>query len=113
MLKQARVRRQKRIRSKIEGTKESPRVSVYRSNKYIYAQAIDDIIGRTLVSVSESELKDKSGKRVEKAKKLGVLMAEKIKKAKIEKIIFDKGSFKYHGRVEAFATGLREGGVKF
>ena len=113
MLNKARVKRQKRVRSKIEGTKDIPRVSIFRSNKYIYAQAIDDRNGKTLVSVAESELKGNAGKKVEKARQLGTIMASKIKKIKSEKIVFDRGSFKYHGRVEAFAQGLREGGIKF
>lgn len=113
MLIKARIKRQKRVRSKIEGTKDAPRVSVFRSNKYIYAQAIDDQNGKTLASVSESEFKESSKKKVEKAKELGMIMAAKIKKVKVEKIVFDRGSFKYHGRVEAFAQGLREGGIKF
>lgn len=111
MFKPSRIRRQKRIRAKIRGTENAPRLSVFRSNKYLYAQAIDDQKGITLVSVSEKEIKE--GKtRIERSKALGNLLASKLKK-KTEKIVFDKGSFKYHGRVKAFAEGLREGGLKF
>lgn len=112
MLKENRLKRQKRIRMKIRGTKDKPRLSVFRSNKYIYAQAIDDIDGKTLVSVSGREVKEGKTK-AEKSKALGVLLASKLKKNKKEKIVFDKGAFKYHGRVKAFAEGLREGGVNF
>lgn len=113
MLKQSRIKRQKRIRSKINGTKNMPRLSVYRSNKYIYAQAIDDEKNETIASISEKDLKDKVGTKTERAKSLGILLSEKLKKSKTEKIIFDKGGFRYHGRVKALAEGLREGGIKF
>jgi len=112
MLKASRIRRQKRIRAKIRGTDSKPRLSVFRSNKYIYAQAIDDQSGKTLASVSEREIKEGKTK-TEKSKILGALMSTKLKKKKKNAIIFDKGSFKYHGRVKAFAEGLREGGLKF
>lgn len=120
MLK-SRIKRQKRVRAKIKGTDGLPRLSVFRSNKYIYAQAIDDLNGKTLASVSEKEIKQslrsndlEEGKtKTEKSKILGSLMASKLKKKKKEAIIFDRGSFKYHGRVKAFAEGLREGGLKF
>ncbi len=112
MLKADRLKRQKRVRMKIKGTNNKPRLSVFRSNKFIYAQAIDDLGGKTLVSVSEREVKEGKTK-VEKSKALGLLLASKLKKQKNEKIIFDKGAFKYHGRVKAFAEGLREGGIQF
>lgn len=112
MLKASRIRRQKRIRAKIRGTDNMPRLSVFRSNKYIYAQAIDDQNGKTLVSVSEKEIKEGKTK-TEKSKILGLLMSTKLKKKKKDAIVFDKGSFRYHGRVKAFAEGLREGGLKF
>lgn len=113
MLKQSRIKRQRRTRSKLEGNKSMPRLSVFRSNKYIFAQAIDDQDNKTIAAVSEKELKEKTGTKSERAKKLGTILAEKLKKAKTEKIIFDRGSFRYHGRVKAFAEGLREGGLKF
>lgn len=113
MLKISRIKRQKRIRAKIRGNGQSPRVSIFRSNKFIYAQAINDESAKTLASVSESELKEKTGKKLDRAKALGLLLSEKLKKEKLTKIIFDRGSFRYHGRVEAFAQGLREGGITF
>lgn len=121
MLKASRLKRQRRVRTKIRGSENVPRLSVFRSNKYIYAQAIDDQTGKTIVSVSEKELKQslrskdvKLGKtRTEKSKALGVVLASKLRKKRKEKIIFDRGGFKYHGRVKAFAEGLREGGLKF
>jgi len=97
----------------MEGTKSMPRLSVHRSNKYIFAQAIDDERNETIVAVSEKDLKERTGTKSEKAKKLGIVMAEKLKKVKAGKIIFDRGSFRYHGRVKALAEGLREGGIKF
>lgn len=113
MLREARVRRQKKIRAKINGTALRPRLSVYRSNRYTFAQAIDDNKNETIASVSELELKETKGTKTDKAKRLGIAMAEKLKKRKIEELIFDRGSFKYHGRVKALAEGLREGGIKF
>lgn len=113
MLKADRIKRQKRVREKVRGDKNSPRLSVFRSNRYTYAQAIDDSKGETLASVSEKDLKEKTGVKIERAKKLGALMSSKLKKLKISKIIFDRGAFKYHGRVKAFAEGLREGDMKF
>lgn len=97
----------------MDGTKDMPRLSVHRSNKYIFAQAIDDEKNETIAAVSEKDLKEKTGTKSERAKRLGVVMAEKLKKTKAEKIIFDRGSFRYHGRVKALAEGLREGGIKF
>lgn len=112
MLKTKRLQRQKRIRAKIHGTKEMPRLSVFRSNKFLYAQAIDDENAKTVTYVSERELKEKKT-HVDNSKVLGILLAEKLKKLKIKGVIFDKGAFKYHGRVKAFAEGAREGGLKF
>lgn len=113
--KELRIRRHKRIRSKIFGTANKPRVCVFISNKHLYAQAIDDNKGKTLVSISDFELakgKQKESKMVI-AKKLGLMLSEKLKKIKIQKIVFDRGGFKYHGRVKNIADGLREGGIKF
>jgi len=99
-----RIRRHKKVRAKIKGTNKVPRLCVFRSNKYIYAQLIDDETGKTLASVS-SELKkaDKAGKDI--SKKAGDL--------KVEKVVFDRGGYKYHGRVKALAESAREGGLKF
>lgn len=112
MLKAKRIKKQKRVRAKIRGSKDLPRISVYRSNKYIYAQAIDDLSEKTLESVSENEIKEGKTK-TERAKLLGLLLAKKLIKGKKDKILFDRGSFRYHGRVKSFADGLREGGLKF
>lgn len=112
MLKTKRLQRQKRVRAKIHGTKEMPRLSVFRSNKFLYAQAIDDENAKTIAYVSEKDLKEKKT-HVDNSKSLGILLAEKLKKLKIEGVVFDKGAFKYHGRVKAFAEGAREGGLKF
>ena len=98
--------------------KSLPRLSVFRSNKYIFAQVIDDRVGKTLVAASEKELgkaPQNLGKmtKTERAKKVGYLLAKKSKRKKIDKVVFDRGSFKYHGRVKALAQGAREGGLEF
>ena len=110
----ARIKRHKRVRSKISGTPECPRLCVFRSAKHIYAQVIDDVSGKTLVSASTVE-KDFGvyGGNKDAAKKVGVLVAERALKAKIENVVFDRGGFVYHGRVQALAEGAREGGLKF
>ena len=116
-LKKKKIRRQKikmGIRKKIKGTSENPRLSVYRSNNEIYAQLIDDVDGKTIVAASSLQKDfDKKGKtNLEIAKLVGSLLAEKAKNAKIEKAIFDRNGFLYHGRVKALADGVREGGLK-
>lgn len=98
------------MRAKI---KDKIRLSVFRSNKYISAQVIDDNKGVTLLSVSEKEIKKDGKTKTERAKNLGLLLAKKSKNKKIEKVVFDRGRFKYHGRVKALAEGAREGGLKF
>ena len=110
----ARIKRHKRVRSKISGTPECPRLCVFRSAKHIYAQVIDDVSGKTLVSASSLE-KDFGvyGGNKDAAKKVGVLVAERALKAKIESVVFDRGGFVYHGRVQALAEGAREGGLNF
>lgn len=105
--------RQKRIRSKVKLNVERPRLSVFRSNRFIYAQIIDDVKGKTLLGVSEKNLSKLSGKRIEKSKELGIALAKKALAKKINEVVFDKGSYKYHGRVKALAEGAREGGLKF
>ncbi|MBI2103444.1 50S ribosomal protein L18 [Candidatus Woesebacteria bacterium] len=105
------TKRKVRIRSKIVGTKSRPRLSVYRSSKYIYAQLIDDAAGTTLVSASDQELgKVDSAAR---AGAVGELLAKKAKAKKISKAIFDRGAYKYHGQVKNLAEGARKGGLKF
>lgn len=94
--------------------KRGYRISVYRSSKRIYAQIIDDLKGKTIVSVTEKEIKsDNKMTKIDKAKMIGSLLAQKAKKVKIDKIVFDRGKYRYHGRVKALADGAREGGLKF
>ena len=109
----ARKRRHDRVRNKISGTKVAPRLNVFRSNKAIYAQVIDDVKKTTLVSSSTLELKIKNGGNIEAAKAVGKDIAEKCKKAKITKVVFDRGGFLYHGRVAALADAAREAGLEF
>jgi len=124
-----RQRKHRRVRAKISGTKSVPRLCVFRSNKHIYAQLIDDEKGHTLVACSDLEIKNK--KITEKTKKqaenkkihngrkcllafeTGKLTAEKAKKKNIKKVVFDRGGYRYHGRVKALAEGAREGGLEF
>lgn len=106
-------KRQTRIRAKISGTAETPRLSVHRTNAFMYAQLIDDAKAVTVLSVSEKELGKVTGTKTEKAKAVGVLLAKKAGDKKIKKAVFDKGSFRYHGRVKALAEGAREGGLQF
>ncbi len=106
-------RRHKRVRGKISGTADRPRLSVFRSNKNIYAQLVDDEKGKILVSIKKSEVKSKKMKKSEIAKELGVLIAKKAVEQNIKKAVFDRGGYKYHGRVKALAEGAREGGLEF
>lgn len=110
---QSRQRIHLRVRKKISGTPERPRLSVYRSNKAIYCQIIDDSKGHTLVAASSAENGKTSGNKTEQAKSVGQLIAEKAKSAGIETVVFDRGGYLYHGRVKALAEGAREGGLKF
>jgi large subunit ribosomal protein L18 len=105
-------RRHARVRMKISGLPGKPRLSVFRSNRSFFAQLIDDTAGKTLVSVSGKEINNKATK-TEQAGELGKILAEKALKNKIVNVVFDKGSYKFHGRVKAFAEGAREGGLKF
>lgn len=108
------ISRQKRVRSKTKGTSEKPRLSVFRSNKSIYAQVIDDKKHTTIVGAWQGEISAKeNSKKIEKARQLGALIAKKALSKKISKVVFDRGSYKYHGRVKAVAEGAREGGLKF
>jgi large subunit ribosomal protein L18 len=110
---QARLRRRRRVRAKIRGTAERPRLSVFRSNKGVQAQIIDDVAGHTLAAVSWTEGDLKSLKSMEQAKRAGELLAERAKSAGVETVIFDRGGYRYHGRVKALADGARESGLKF
>ena len=111
--REARIRRHVRVRKNISGTSEIPRLNVFRSNKAIYAQVIDDSKGVTLVSSSSLELKLQNGGNIEAAQKVGKDIAEKCKKAKLNKVVFDRGGFLYHGRVAALAESAREAGLEF
>jgi large subunit ribosomal protein L18 len=110
---QMRTARKRRIRAKISGTAKIPRLNVYRSLKHLFAQLIDDTAGKTLVSASDFEIKAKKGKKSDKAKEVGLLIAKKALDKKISEVVFDRAGFKYHGRVKAVADGAREGGLKF
>lgn len=107
--------RHERVRAKVSGTSETPRLNVFRSNSNIFAQIIDDEKGITLVSASsiDKELKLENGSNIEAAKKVGELVAKRAKKAKITKVTFDRGGYLYHGRVEALAEAARENGLEF
>jgi large subunit ribosomal protein L18 len=108
---QRRLRRRRRVRAKIHGTAERPRISVFRSNRGIFAQLIDDDAGRTLAAVNWTEADLRSLKPIEQAKRVGELLAERAKAAGIETAVFDRGGYQYHGRVQALADGAREGGL--
>ena len=107
-----RDRIQKGIRQKISGTPERPRLSVFKSNKNIYAQLIDDIKGHTIAAASSRELEVPNA-TVETSKSVGTRLAEKAKEAGVQEVVFDRGGYKYHGQVKALAEGAREGGLKF
>ena len=109
----ARIRRHKRVRKTITGTKEVPRLNVFRSNNGIYVQVIDDVTGTTLASSSNLELKIKNGGNIEAAKAVGKDIALKCQKLNIKKIVFDRGGYAYHGRVAALADAARSAGLEF
>jgi large subunit ribosomal protein L18 len=106
-----RLKRRRRVRAKVSGTAERPRISVFRSNRGISAQLVDDVAGHTLAAVSwtEAPLRDKAP--MEQADEAGKLLAERAKAAGVERAVFDRGGYQYHGRVKAFAEGVREGGL--
>ena len=110
---QKRLRRRRRVRAKVRGSAERPRLSVYRSNRGVFAQLIDDDAGKTLASVSWTESDLKGLDRMEQAKKAGEALAKRASDAKIETCIFDRGGYRFHGRVKALAEGAREAGLKF
>lgn len=109
----SRVRRHARVRRKVSGTAECPRLCVYRSNKNIEAQLIDDVNGVTLVSSSSMSLKLENGSNIEAAAKVGADIASKAKAKNIAKVVFDRSGYIYHGRVKALADAAREGGLEF
>jgi large subunit ribosomal protein L18 len=108
-----RIKRHASIRAKIIGSAEKPRLCVFRSNSHIYAQLIDDNTGKTIVSVKDTELNSKKKNKATLAKEVGVLLAQKAIEKKIKETVFDRGGYRYHGRVKALAEGAREGGLKF
>jgi large subunit ribosomal protein L18 len=108
---QARLKRRRRVRAKVVGTAERPRISVFRSNRGIQAQLIDDLAGNTLAAVAWTESDLRSLKPMEQAGKAGELLAERAKAAGVQSAVFDRGGYRYHGRVKAFAEGVREGGL--
>jgi large subunit ribosomal protein L18 len=108
-----RLRRRRRVRAKVHGTAETPRISVFRSNRGVFAQLIDDEAGRTLAAVQWTEAELRSLKPMEQAKKAGELLAERAQAAGVTSAVFDRGGYQYHGRVAALAEGAREGGLNF
>jgi large subunit ribosomal protein L18 len=111
--RQQRLRRRRRVRARVVGGAERPRLSVYRSNRGVFAQLVDDRAGRTLASVNWTEPELRKLSASEQAKRAGELLAERAKKAGIESCVFDRGGYKFHGRVKALAEGAREKGLKF
>jgi large subunit ribosomal protein L18 len=110
---QARLRRRRRVRAKIRGSAERPRLSVFRSNRGIGAQLIDDVNGHTVAAVNWTESDLKSLGRMDQAKRAGELLAERAKEAGVETCVFDRGGYRFHGKVRALADGAREGGLRF
>ena len=108
-----RLKRRRRVRAKITGTAERPRISVFRSNRGVFAQLIDDASGRTLAAVNWTEDDLKTLPRMEQATRAGALLAERAKAAGVETCVFDRGGYRYHGRVKALAEGAREAGLTF
>jgi large subunit ribosomal protein L18 len=108
-----RLKRRRRVRSKVHGTAERPRISVFRSNRGVFAQLIDDDAGRTIAAVQWTEADLRSLKPMEQANEAGKLLASRAKAAGIDTAVFDRGGYQYHGRVKALAEGAREGGLKF
>ena len=112
--RQKRMVRHCRIRAKVKGTSQRPRLSVFRSSKHIYGQLIDDEKHQTLASVSDAEIKkNKNLKKADLAKEAGKILAKKASELKIKKAVFDRGGYKFHGRIKELAQGAREGGLEF
>jgi large subunit ribosomal protein L18 len=110
---QQRLRRRRRVRARIRGSAERPRLSVYRSNRGISAQLIDDAAGKTLVAVNWTEPELRELERMEQAKRAGELIAKRASEAGIETCVFDRSGYRYHGHVKTLADGAREGGLRF
>lgn len=111
--REARMRRHRRVRGKVNGSSERPRLAVFRSNRGVFAQVIDDATGKTLAGASWVGLKSFKGDKSAQAREVGKAVAAAAKKAGIETVVFDRGGYLYHGRVKALAEGAREGGLKF
>ena len=111
--REARLRRHRRVRGKVSGTAERPRLHVYRSNRGIFAQLVDDGTGKTIAGASWVGLKGFKGDKTEQAHEVGKTIAAAAKKAGVESVVFDRGGYLYHGRVKALAEGAREGGLIF
>ena len=108
-----RLKRRRRVRAKVHGTAERPRVSVFRSNRGIFVQLVDDVAGRTLAAVNWTEGDLRSLKPMDQARRAGELLAERAKAAGVDTAVFDRGGYRYHGRVKALAEGARDGGLNF
>ncbi len=114
--RELRLRRHNRVRRRVAGSTQRPRLAVFRSNIHIYAQVIDDSTGHTLVAASTVEKalgEQVTGTKVEQAKAIGAVIAERARAAGVTKVVFDRGGFKYHGRIQALANAAREGGLEF
>ena len=110
---QRRLKRRRRVRAKVRGSAERPRISVFRSNRGISAQLIDDDAGRTIVAVNWTEPELRALRPGDQARRVGALLAERAKSAGVDVAVFDRGGYQYHGRVQALAEGAREGGLAF
>ena len=112
---ESRIRRHRRVRKKVRGTAARPRLTVFRSSKHVYAQLVDDAAGRTIASASTIEVGERAGatSTVDAAKAVGRRLGERAKAAGIEAVVFDRGGFRYHGRVAGVADGARDAGLKF
>ena len=110
---EARLRRHRRVRGKVSGSPERPRLAVFRSNRGVFAQVIDDSTGKTIVGASWLGLKGFKGDKSAQAREVGKAVSEAARKAGVEAVVFDRGGYLYHGRVKALAEGAREGGLKF
>jgi large subunit ribosomal protein L18 len=110
--REARLRRHRRVRRRVVGTAERPRLAVFRSNRHIYAQLIDDVAGRTLAAATSVALPGEGNKR-DDAKRVGTELAQRAKQAGLSAVVFDRGGYQFHGRVQALAEAVREGGLDF
>jgi large subunit ribosomal protein L18 len=108
-----RLKRRRRVRAKVQGSPERPRISVFRSNRGVFAQLIDDRSGRTIAAVNWTEPELRGLEPMDQARRVGALLADRAKAAGVESAVFDRGGYRYHGRVKALAEGAREGGLTF